>query len=66
MCIRDSMSGVSLHVHPFVAAYFTKGLPSIQQKWWWRWKKWVKVVPQGSSRYLEFHVFDGEGKEVAV
>ncbi len=48
------------------AAYFTKGLPSIQQKWWWRWKKWVKVVPQGSSRYLEFHVFDGEGKEVPV
>jgi ribonuclease G len=63
---EKDMSGISLHVHPFVAAYFTKGLPSIQQKWWWRWKKWVKVVPQGSSRYLEFHVFDGEGKEVAV
>ncbi len=60
------MDGVSLHVHPFVAAYFTKGLPSMQHKWWWRWKKWVKVVPQSSSRYLEFHLFDKEGKEVAV
>ena len=63
---EKDMNGVSLHVHPFVAAYFTKGLPSIQHQWWWRWKKWVKVVPQGSSRYLEFHVFDSEGKEVAV
>jgi ribonuclease G len=63
---EKDMNGISLHVHPFVAAYFTKGLPSIQWKWWWRWKKWVKVVPQGSSRYLEFHVFDGEGKEVPV
>ncbi|MCC6839956.1 MAG: Rne/Rng family ribonuclease [Flavobacteriales bacterium] len=63
---EKNMSGLCLHVHPFVAAYFTKGLPSIQHKWWWRWKKWVKVVPQGSSRYLEFHVFDSAGKEVAV
>ena len=53
-------------MHPFVAAYFTKGLPSIQWKWWWRWKKWVKVSAQGSNRYLEFHILDGEGKEVAV
>ncbi|MCO6483400.1 MAG: Rne/Rng family ribonuclease [Flavobacteriales bacterium] len=63
---EKDMSGVSLHVHPFVAAYFTKGLPNIQWKWWWRWKKWVKVVPQGSSRYLEFHILDSAGKELAV
>lgn len=63
---EKQLNGLTLSVHPFLAAYFTKGLPSIQWKWWWRWRKWVKVVPSGSSRYLEFHVFDGEGKEVAV
>jgi SOS response regulatory protein OraA/RecX len=37
------MSGLTLKVHPFIARLFTKGFPSIQRKWWWRWKKWVKV-----------------------
>jgi ribonuclease G len=63
---EKQLNGLTLSVHPFVAAYFTKGLPSIQWKWWWRWKKWVKVSAQGSNRYLEFHILDGEGKEVAV
>lgn len=63
---EKQLNGLTLSVHPFLAAYFTKGLPSIQWKWWWRWRKWVKVVPSGSSRYLEFHVLDGEGKELAV
>ncbi|HMN05055.1 MAG TPA: Rne/Rng family ribonuclease [Flavobacteriales bacterium] len=63
---EKDMGALSLHVHPFVAAYFTKGLPSIQWKWWWRWRKWVKVIPSGSSRYLEFHIFDQQENEVAV
>ncbi|MCC6542011.1 MAG: Rne/Rng family ribonuclease, partial [Flavobacteriales bacterium] len=40
---EKQMNGLTLSVHPFLAAYFTKGLPSIQHKWWWRWRKWVKV-----------------------
>ncbi|MCL4281761.1 MAG: Rne/Rng family ribonuclease [Flavobacteriales bacterium] len=63
---EKQMNGLTLSVHPFLAAYFSKGLPSIQHKWWWRWKKWVKVVSSGSSRYLEFHILDSEGKEQAV
>ncbi|MCC6910494.1 MAG: Rne/Rng family ribonuclease [Flavobacteriales bacterium] len=60
------MSGLTLSVHPFLAAYFTKGLPSIQQKWWWRWKKWVKVKGEGSHQYLDFTVQDGEGNEIPL
>ncbi len=63
---EKQLHGIRLTVHPFLAAYFTKGLPSIQQKWWWRWKKWVKVVPDGSSQYLDFHVHDAEGKEIPL
>jgi hypothetical protein len=53
---QKQMSGLTLSVHPFLAAYFTKGLPSIQHKWWWRWKKWVKVVGEGSHQYLDYTV----------
>ena len=63
---EKDMSGLVLHVHPFVAAYLTKGLPSIAQRWWWRWKKRVKVVPDGAKQYLEFAVADGEGHEIPL
>src|SRR5690606_7934670 len=39
---------ISLHVHPFVAAYLTKGIPSIRQKWYMKFKKWIKIVQRDS------------------
>jgi len=63
---EKDMSGLTLHVHPFLAAYFTKGFPSVRMKWWWRWKKSVKVVGEGSYQYLSFTVQDGAGNEVPL
>lgn len=48
-------NNISLHVHPFVAAYLTKGLPSIRQKWYLKHKKWIKIVPRDSYKYLQFN-----------
>ena len=63
---EKDLSGLTLHVHPFIHAYLTKGLPSIQHKWWWRWRKWVKVMPDGAQQFLAFSVKDGAGNEVVV
>src|SRR5690606_38962544 len=63
---EKDMNGLTLAVHPFVHAYLTRGLPSIRQKWWWRWRKWVRVWPEGSHQYLDFTVQDGEGNEVPL
>lgn len=46
---------ISLHVHPFVAAYLTKGIASIQFKWFLTYKKWIKIVPRDSYKYLQFN-----------
>ncbi len=63
---EKDMNGLTLGVHPFIHAYLTKGLPSIQHKWWMRWRKWVKVKPVGSLQYLAYNVQDGEGNEVPL
>lgn len=63
---EKNMSGLTLCVHPFIHAYLTKGTFSIQRKWWWRWKKWVKVKPEGSSQYLAYSFQDSAGNEVPV
>ncbi|MBQ0117268.1 MAG: ribonuclease E/G [Flavobacterium sp.] len=55
---------VVLNTHPFVAAYLTKGFPSIRSKWLFEHKKWVKIIPRDAYTYLEYHFFDATGKEI--
>ncbi len=55
---------VVLNTHPFVAAYLTKGFPSIRSKWFFEHKKWVKIIPRDAYTYLEYHFFDKEGNEI--
>ena len=56
---------VVLNTHPFVAAYLTKGFPSLRSKWFFEHKKWVKIIPRDAYTYLEYHFFDQEGNEIS-
>ena len=49
---------VFLHVHPFIASYLKEGFPSIQLKWYFEYKKWVRVVPRDGYLYLKFSFMD--------
>lgn len=53
-----------LNTHPFVAAYLSKGFPSVRSKWFLEHKKWVKIIPRDAYTFLEYHFFDSEGKEI--
>ncbi len=53
-----NLKNMSLHVHPFVAAYLQHGLPSIQMKWLLKHKKWIKIVPRDAYKYLQFNFLD--------
>jgi len=55
---------VTLHAHPFIAAFITKGFPSIRSKWFLEHKKWVKVQPRDAYTYLEYRFKDPEGKTI--
>ncbi len=57
-----SDNGIVLNIHPFIAAYITKGLSSIRSKWFMEHKKWVKVQPRDAYTYLEFRFKDKDGK----
>lgn len=49
-----------LHIHPFISAYMKIGYPSLQQKWFIKFKKWIKIIPRYSFKYLEYQVIDKE------
>ncbi len=53
-----------LHVHPFVEAFLTKGLMSIQMKWFLKYKKWVTIIPRDSFKYLEYRLYNSDKEEL--
>lgn len=55
---------VTLNTHPFIAAFLTKGFPSLRSKWYLEHKKWVKVLPRDAYTYLEYHFFDKDGNKI--
>jgi ribonuclease G len=57
---------VVLNVHPFVAAYLSKGFPSLRSKWFLEHKKWVKIIPRDAYTFLEYHFYDNEGKMLKI
>ena len=55
-----------LKVHPYVAAYLTKGLKSYRNKWFFEYFRWVKVEANNAYSYLEYHFFDENLEEIIL
>ena len=64
--LKNGSKKVTLHAHPFVAAYLTKGLSSIRFKWFLEHKKWVKVMHRDAYTYLEYNFTDASGKKIKI
>ncbi|MFK5878174.1 MAG: ribonuclease E/G [Flavobacteriaceae bacterium] len=45
---------IVLNVHPFIASYLKQGYPSIQVRWFLKYKKWIKILPRDAYQYLEY------------
>jgi ribonuclease G len=57
---------LSLKVHPIMAAYLKKGLPSQQIKWSWEYKRWIPVQSVSSYHLTEYHFSDVHGEEIKL
>ncbi len=61
---EQGYKNIVLHVHPFIAAYLTKGLWSLRWQWQWQYKIKIKVQPRDSFKYLEYKYFAPDNKEL--
>ena len=57
-------SKITLNIHPFIAAYITKGFPSIRSNWFMEHKKWIKIQPRDAYTYLDYRFKDKDGKTI--
>lgn len=62
--IKKDYKKISLHTHPFIAAFLTNGYPSIRMKWLMQHKKWVRIQPRDAYTYLEYQFKDEKGETI--
>ena len=62
--LQKDYKKITLNTHPFIAAFLTKGFPSVRTKWFLEHKKWVNIQPRDAYTYLEYHFFDKDGNKI--
>ena len=59
-------SALTLHCHPYLHAYLTKGIFSKALRWKWQYKKNIRVKANMSFHSLEYQFTDSEGNEIIL
>jgi ribonuclease G len=62
----QNQKAITLFVHPFLYAYYTKGLISRQWRMYLKYYKWVKFVQDTSLGITDFRVVDERGEEIEL
>ncbi len=63
---EQNEKSVTLQTHPFVCAYLTKGLLSTKRKWFLKYKRTIKVVPNNKYHLLEYHFYNKAGDIIKI
>jgi len=59
-------ANVSLLVHPYLEAYFKKGIISRQVKWFFKYKKWITVRGVTAHHLLQYSFVNKINEEIAL
>lgn len=54
----------TLYVHPYIAAFINQGFPSLYWRWKWRYSFSMKVIPDQSLAFMEYHFYDQSKEEI--
>ncbi|QNF33319.1 Rne/Rng family ribonuclease [Adhaeribacter swui] len=63
---NQNQKNITLYVHPFLHAYYTKGLISKQLKWFFHYYKWIGVMKDTSLGLTEYKIMDERNEEIEV
>lgn len=57
---------LTITVHPFVYAHLTKGFYSLLMKWRLQFRTWIKVSPNPSHHFLEYHFLNKNNDDLKM
>lgn len=66
LLVKQNEKNLVLAVHPYLHAYFTKGLISHRMRWYLKHKRWVNMVIDTSLAVTEYKFLNKEGEEIQL
>jgi ribonuclease G len=57
---------LKLKVHPFIAAYLKKGMPSLQMKWYLKHYRWLQIQSDNDFPITTYKFYDGADDEIKL
>ena len=64
LLVKQNEKDLVLAVHPYLYAYFTKGFISQRMRWYFKYKRWIKLVQDTSMAIVEYKFLNKEGEEI--
>jgi ribonuclease G len=63
---KQNEKKLTILVHPFLSAYFTKGFPSIRMNWFLKYKTWITIMEDSSFGITEFKFLNQNGDQIEI
>jgi ribonuclease G len=55
-----------IKVHPYIAAYLTKGFKNYRNRWIFKFFKWIRIESNNALSFLEYHFYDENKEEIIL
>ena len=59
-------SKLKLRAHPYIHAFLTKGIPSLQMKWYMKFFKWIKIDADANYQVMQYKFYDKNDDEIRL
>ncbi len=63
---KQNEQKITLVLHPYLSAYFAKGFPSMRMKWFFKYKKWIKIQTDTSLGLTTFDILNSSGEKIEL
>ncbi len=64
--VKQNEKKLRIAMHPFLYAYFTKGIVSERVKWFFKYNKWVDLVKDTSLGITDYKFYNAQGEEIEL
>jgi len=66
MMVKQNEKHLAVTLHPYLYAYFTKGLISKQVKWYFKYKRKIELIEDSSLAIMEYNFINGIGEVIEL
>ena len=66
LMVKQNEKKLAITLHPYLYAYFTKGLISKQVKWYFKYKRWIELIEDSSLAFTDYTMINAIGEEIEI